>query len=104
MIPSRTDKTQFLIRSLMVLVMLASFFALPLAASIVENCEDHCEDECNDCDDCSHCLPTLHLIVLDGSSSVPVSPVTTGAGSAVVTHPDRVFVTGIDRPPQSLLL
>ena len=87
----------------LVAFVLAVFFALPVTASILDGCEDHCEADCNDCGDCAHCIPTLSGILFSLPGAIDMAPIAPGPASALAATPDRVFVSGIDRPPQPLL-
>lgn len=90
------------VRLLLIVFTLMAFFAVPAAAMILDDCQDHCEKECHDCTGCLHCLPSLPCLV--GQSFVlPVASAVDQLEPGHYPHVDRVFATEVDRPPRPLL-
>ncbi|MEZ5357290.1 MAG: hypothetical protein R3F48_00575 [Candidatus Zixiibacteriota bacterium] len=62
-------------RTFVLLAVLATLFGTvagdAIAALHSDDCEHHSEQDCNNCGDCIHCLPSLFMIAVDISAEQP---------------------------------
>lgn len=101
-----TTDSRFTLRLIVAILLIGSFLVMAgaelLEAQLEADCEDHCEDSCQSCGDCTHCLPTLHMIA--GSDSV-LELLNDQSSWYVGFHAenhDGNPADGIDHPPQNL--
>jgi hypothetical protein len=88
-----------------VLTLIVSFLLISgselFATFYDDDCEDHCDEACETCGDCIHCLPTLHMLVgaaCEGGFSDQ------GPSWGLLASSDCFegdFRDGIDHPPQN---
>jgi hypothetical protein len=67
-----------------------------------EECENECDESCQDCGDCLHCLPVVHMISLNSVDLGVVDQNCAGTIHASSVQRDSADPPGIDHPPQNL--
>lgn len=65
------------------------------------DCEDHCDDSCENCSDCINCAPTLHMLSAYRVVNRIIAQQSTWLRAAAANHPEPIFATTIDHPPQN---